>query len=473
VSITRFIIVILALVATCSANELSAKPFKGPLKVHPQNPRYFTDASGKAIYLTGSHNWANMNDLGCTDPPPVFDWKKYLDFMTGHNHNFIRGWHSENTMVLGAEDCAKLSGNYYIFPLIYNRTGPGMALDGKPKIDLAKFNQAWFDRIRQRAIDAGKRGLYISIMLFQGWSVGGKNKDNDNAFYGHPFNSANNINGINGDPNNDGQGLEIHTLQVPAITAIQKKYVKKVIDELNDLDNIIWEIGNECGKHSAKWQYHMIDFIKSYEAAKKPKQHLVWMSSYDIPDSVLFAKDCHADVVAPGRQVTNFRDPPEAHFNKIVILDTDHLWGIGGTAKWVWVSFIRGYHPIFMDVIVTFNPKRNPMDPQWIALRKAMGHTRIYAEKMNLAKATPQSVLSSTTYCLGQPGVEYLFYQPDPGKDFIGRPQVGSYYYEWFNPEIGKVTEKGKVRIAENEKYFTNPHKETAVLYLKRLQNTE
>jgi len=32
----------------------------GPLRVHPTNPRYFTDGSGKAIYFTGSHHWDNF-----------------------------------------------------------------------------------------------------------------------------------------------------------------------------------------------------------------------------------------------------------------------------------------------------------------------------------------------------------------------------------------------------------------------------
>jgi len=448
---------------------LTAKPPCGPLKVHPKNPRYFSDGkTDRAIYLTGSHNWANLQDLGYTDPPPAFDWKKHLDFLTGHHHNFMRGWHCETAEVYGTEYSKPEFGNFYNSPLPFPRTGPGKALDGKPKFDLTRFNQAYFDRIRKRAIDAGNHGLYISIMFFQGWSVGQKAKKYGNAYFGHPFNAANNINGINGDRDNDGQGLEIHTLQIPAITAIQKKYVKKVIDELNDLDNIIWEIANESGKHSQEWQFHMIDFVKSYEAGK-PKQHLVWMSSYEIPNSALFSKACHADIVSPNKEGPNFRDPPEAHFNKIVILDTDHLWGIGGSAKWVWVSFVRGYHPIFMDVIVAFNPIRNPMDPKWIALRKAMGYTRMYSEKMNLAKATPQSALSSTTYCLGQPGVEYLFYQPDAGKDFIGKIKPGRYQYEWFNPQTGKATDKGIVKITQYEKYFDNPYKESAVIYLKRL----
>jgi hypothetical protein len=41
----------------------------GPLRVHPDNPRYFTDGSGRAIYLTGSHTWANLQDTGVAPEP--------------------------------------------------------------------------------------------------------------------------------------------------------------------------------------------------------------------------------------------------------------------------------------------------------------------------------------------------------------------------------------------------------------------
>ncbi|MGE3776134.1 MAG: hypothetical protein AB7F89_03030 [Pirellulaceae bacterium] len=41
-----------------------AKQSVGPLRVHPDNPRYFTDGSGKAVYLTGSHVWNTLQDQG-------------------------------------------------------------------------------------------------------------------------------------------------------------------------------------------------------------------------------------------------------------------------------------------------------------------------------------------------------------------------------------------------------------------------
>jgi hypothetical protein len=156
----------------------------------------------------------------------------------------------------------------------YLRTGPGVALDGKQKFDLTQFNQGFYDRMRQRVIQAGDRGIYVSIMLFNGWSTdwksawgGGQNY----PFNGNPFNVNNNINNINGDPNGDLQGVEIEELLIPEVTAFQEAYIRKVIDTVNDLDNVLFEICNECASPdhwspgSVDWQYHLIDYIHAYE----------------------------------------------------------------------------------------------------------------------------------------------------------------------------------------------------------------
>jgi len=106
-----------------------------PLTVHPNNPRYFTDGSGRAIYLTGSHTWANLQDVGLTDPSPLFNWTTYLDFMQKYGHNFMRLWVWEQ-----AAWAPWTREEYFIHPLPYMRTGPGTALDRKPKFDLNRFN---------------------------------------------------------------------------------------------------------------------------------------------------------------------------------------------------------------------------------------------------------------------------------------------------------------------------------------------
>src|SRR5262245_57216204 len=65
--------------------------FQGPLRLHASNPRYFTDDGGRAVYLTGSHTWASLQDL-VFDGVGALDYEAYLDFMEAHHHNFMRMW---------------------------------------------------------------------------------------------------------------------------------------------------------------------------------------------------------------------------------------------------------------------------------------------------------------------------------------------------------------------------------------------
>ena len=59
--VVRWLLIVLLILAAVPlmADEPTA-PATGPLRVHPTNHRYFTDGSGKAILLTGSHTWANF-----------------------------------------------------------------------------------------------------------------------------------------------------------------------------------------------------------------------------------------------------------------------------------------------------------------------------------------------------------------------------------------------------------------------------
>jgi hypothetical protein len=97
---------------------------------------------------------------------------------------------------------------------------------------------------------AGNRGMYVAVMLFEGWSL--RNANKPWASDSHPFSKHSNINGIDGDADGDGRVMETHTLRIPAVNAIQEAYVRKVIDTVNDLDNVLYEISNEDGDYSAE-----------------------------------------------------------------------------------------------------------------------------------------------------------------------------------------------------------------------------
>ena len=87
--------------------------------------------------------------------------------------------------------------------------------------------------------------MYVSVMLFEGWEL-----EFRDAWGCHPFNRNNNINGVDGDANTDGRGIEYNTLiegpQGRRVLEFQQAYLRKVIDTVNDLDNALYELCNEA-----------------------------------------------------------------------------------------------------------------------------------------------------------------------------------------------------------------------------------
>lgn len=412
-------------ISACAQYEESNDPAKsspivGPLRVSTSNPRYFSDAKGRIVYLTGSHTWHNLVDRMVK---PAFDYTGYLHFLHSHNHNFIRLWTRESASPVPSD------ANGTNYPLIYQRTGPGAALDGKPKFDLTKFDAVYFDRLRTRVKEAHDRGIYVMVMLFNAFSVHYKGGKRANPWPGHPFNARNNINGIDGDENGNGEGEEVHSLKIAAITRLQELYVRKVVDTLNGLD-VLYEISNESHRKSVEWQYHMIRLIHEYEKTKPKQNPVVMTAMWDgegdrgEDNAALFASPAEAIAPGPGIGGEYKGDPPASDGSKIILSDTDHLWGTGGTADWAWKSFLRGLNPIFMDPLE---------DTKYEPVRRALGQTLAVANRIHLATMFPRKELASTGYCLANPGVEYLVYLPE-NSHWLGsriKSWMESTYFIW------------------------------------------
>ncbi len=469
-------------------------PASGPLRVQPSNPRYVADGNGRAVYLTGSHTWSNFQDNGVVDPPPAFDYAAYLDFLQRHHHNFFRLWTWEE-----AKWANQIAADYWITPSPYARPGPGVALDGRPRFDLTSFNQAYFDRLRDRVLLAGRRRIYVSVMLFNGWSNEAKKGEFalNNPWRGHPFNRDNNINGIDGDPDRDESGAEVHTLALPAVTALQEAYVRKVVDTVNDLDNVLYEICNECQATPAAtaWQNHMVDFIKAYEATR-PKQHPVGMTAEWPGGKDADLLGSRADWISPNDD-RYLSDPLPGDGAKVVVTDTDHLCGICASRMdraWVWKSLTRGLNPILMDGYdgeavglgaATPTMPYDPTDRVWADIRTNLGYARVWATRIDLGAMAPRGELASSGYCLANPGVEYLVYVPTrvyPNDSWLKRqakrwlfhaavtvdlsPVSGTVSVEWFDPATGATVE-GKTAQGGAARRFVAPFGEDAVLHLE------
>jgi hypothetical protein len=168
---------------------------------------------------------------------------------------------------------------------------------------------------------------------------------------------------------------------------------------------------------------------------------------------------------------------------KVILSDTDHLWGIGGDRSWAWKSFTRGLNVLYMDpwdghvIPVAPNPD----------LRVNMGYILFYARRMNLAAAKPAPQSASTGFCLADPGSTYLVYVPGLGDGVrlrvVGRLlRMASPWFsrrltvdltaaerrlaiEWFNPRTGEIVRTGSVKGGGSRR-FKAPFGGDAILYL-------
>ena len=455
----------------------------GPLVVSTANPRYFTiaegsDAEHKAVYLTGSHIWNNFHDgMGpgaeCAAQPEPLDYQAYLQFLKAHGHNFIRLWRWEQFKSQAAGGAFHLC----MTPQPWPRSGPGTATDGKPKFDLSKFNPAYFDRLREFVIAAGSTGIYVAVMLFDGWAL--HLSPPPDSVAGHPFYAANNINGIG-----ITSILQYQVLPLArGVLQLQEAYIRKVVDTVQDLPNVLYEVANESSGggtvdqqfaemmgmgeppnwgDSTQWQYWVIRYLKQYEQEQGYTAHPIGMTmQFPVPnqrgvnnplfaspadwispgyDDEIFAHGGHP--MAPGSPPSHwFANPPSADGRKVIITDTDHYAPGQGDALWAWKSFLRGHHPILMDfglidglgLAATPSPGAPPY-AAFEAARYAMGDTLRYAEQMDLLSMLPRGDLASTGYALANPGQEYLVLQPAAtAEPFTVMLAAGDYTGEWFD----------------------------------------
>ncbi len=440
------VVQITVLAAVASAAVASAA-VPGLLRVDSTNKRWLTNDAGKAIVLTGPHHWhINQNYKS----GPVLGWQNYQDTLKGDGSNFYRGWTWSDT---------------HFSPFLYAGSTP---------FNLNTVSTTWTGRLKARASRARRKGLYTSVMFFQGWSiqdhpVGGRGLRTDNPWAAHPFHVLNNRNAINGDFASPYQGSEIHAdrseAMSNAITNLQKKYLQYVVSNLRSLNNIIWEISNESpgGTAYRNWQNVMVNAIRA-----KDTSHLILVSCRG-GESFGSMKNTSAELVAfcldsKGRSANP--DPPHADGSRVFIADSDHLQPTMTKSKtWAWKYFLRGYHPWFMDLTeakpnwtrISWNPNAYTEVPP------SLGAVRKVADSTNLRMLVPQAKATTAPvkYVNYAAGKIFALYSTDnpraksgnwaDGKEYLILGEAGRtlkicnlqsspttvYNYEWLDLKTG------------------------------------
>lgn len=312
--------------------------------------------------------------------------------------------------------------------------------------------------------------MYVIVMLFDGWSVERKG-DGDNPWTGHPYNRANNVNGVDGDLDGDGSGAETHTLADPRITKLQEAYVARVLRAVGDQPNVLYEVSNESSPGSMPWQNHIVRFIRAHQPAGTRQPVGITAEYPDGRNADLLASA--ADWIAPNGDIN---DLTPSTGKKVVFADTDHLCGVCGDTGFPWRAFTRGLNPMFMDPYdgkaIGFGALgRDPNDPRWEVVKRRLGVTEEVSERLDLARLVPRPDLASSGFCLADAarGSLYVAYLPDGDGTVDVGASGGRLRATWIDPDTGVATSGGLV-AGGGKRSFDAPGAGDAVLVLRAVR---
>jgi len=429
---------------TCVRTDAMSPSAAAPvLRIHPQYLHYFQTPDGKALLLVGDYSWGTFSDVD-------FDYKAQFDALKANSLNFARVW-----LWWGCEQFPAPDNKWHIEPFL--RPGPGLAQDGGPKYDLSQFNPAFFERLRNLCLAARQRGLFLHLITMDAWML-----KHPHLWKLHAFHRNNNLNGVDGDPQNTGKGtdgkLGFCSLGNPMVMDFQKAYLRKLVDTVNEFDNILIEIANE-NYYSAPWEQNLCEFIRQYERSK-PRRHIL------MPLDLLN----HSSVVQKW-------DPKIIHTALLekrrlcqpLIFDTD--WIINNNddevRKAMWTAVLSGGHFNYMDDSLEF--RAEPMSDRRAVLHRQIGHLAAFVKELRLWEMQPDDTLvrSGDAFAMAS-AKELVAYLPEGGTVKLDLTRLqGPLSAHWFNPREGIFAEPLRADDIRSAA-FNSPGTEDWALHLKR-----
>lgn len=413
----------------------------GSLAVCLGNQRYVTVDGTTPIYLSGMGTWPGIVDYSPTSFAAISatDYTSYLNVMQAKGCNLTRIFVFDvfrNTGLFNAND--------FFAPGPFARTGPGNALDGGLKWDLTTFDAAYFTRMQAFLQAALDRGIYVQIMLHE--ALNNRTPATTWRKDGHPGAAANNINGIDADANVNGSVEEWYTRSIAAINTVQEAYWRKVIDTVHTYPNVVIEIANEANltTDTYTWQAAAADALRAYQRTRPATyKHLIARTpgSDTGADQSIVLRD-GGDLVQPSGAWTGFSNAPTPTLPSIdtvdtaLVFDSDHF-NAGSIAKDdFWRAFTRGYNVHLMEDYYAIG---TGVISGVATIRDNLGYILRYANRLDLLTAIPNGALSSTGYCLGTAGSQYLVYQTGSAAFTVNLSANGSTYntVEWLNTNNG------------------------------------
>ena len=285
-------------------------PTDGPIQLHPENPHYFL-YQGKALALiTSAEHYGAVLNLD-------FDYKTYLQTLANEGMNYTRIFTGSYFEIPG--ESFNIQKNT-LAPQPDKVITPWKVVESTaaPQYDLTAWNEAYFNRLKDFMATAAENDIIVEVTLFSSiyrdehWDIS-------------PQNPANNVNLTEEISRKDAQ-----TPNNGGLLELQKLFVGKMVQELNEYDNFFFEIQNEPWSDHAVPVYNIVN--------KEDLKVGDWTYKADFADEAAMAwqEQLAATIETAERELpkqhliaqnyVNFRAPIPVVSDRISIINFHYAW---------------------------------------------------------------------------------------------------------------------------------------------------
>lgn len=430
-----------------------------PLRLHPENPHYLLFAGQPTVLITSAEHYGAVLNLD-------FDYRPYLQELQSHGLNLTRtfsGAYCEppNAFNITGNTLAPKEGRL-ICPWARSST-PGYA-NGGNKFDLEQWDPEYFARLKDFLAEADTRGVVVELVMFCPFYK-------DDMWELSPMKASNNVNGIG-----EMVRTDVYTLKHPELLAVQEAMVRKIVRELNEFENLYFEVCNEpyFGGVTDDWQDHIIEVIVATEQ-DLPRKHLI---ARNIANGSQEITEPH-----PAVSIFNFHyaKPPTAvrvnyDLNRVI---ADDETGFAGSEDVTYRregwEFILAGGGIYSNLDYSFTPEHEdgtakPQAPGGGGekLRKQLGILKKFVQGFDFVRMQPDDEVivggvpdGARAWALSEVGRAYAIYvNAGEQADLALQLPAGQYVAQWLNTQSGKVDKQEPFRHEGGERVLQSPRYE-------------
>ncbi|MDD5687367.1 MAG: Ig-like domain-containing protein [Elusimicrobia bacterium] len=496
-----------------------------PIKLHPDNNRYFIYKGKPTVLITSNEHYGAVLNKD-------FDYIAYLDELKNKGLNYtliftgtyiepaeniatdtFRWWNIDNN-TLGP------TNNNFLCPWARSTTQKGFAGDPNSyKFDLSKWDDAgtpansYFPRLRDFIKQADDRGIAVVIVFFLPFNEASFGKMWERS----PMNGGsgiknglpgvgNDIDGISNNVNNAGNiayltstgddsiwDIRDNGLHNDGLTVYMSSMVTKIVQELNEFDNVIYQSIGESwfggGTRGIEFDNYIISKFVTTEAAL-PKKHLIcqardigWAPNFNInPNASLFfysgpplntiVKNYFHNIPIGVDEITylGIADVSYRCFGwkwimaggaVYAVLDLTFTPGPGGGSGLKVLPYYTSRYDYFTNKSLSFT-----IGGGGPALRTQMGVLKSFMDSFDFVNMHPDNSIitgalpsGTTAWALVQDGKQYAIYIQGniPSLNVNLQGVTGTYKVEWINTKTGNIDKTETFSHTGGTKVLTPP----------------